>query len=228
MAYYPVFLDLRERAVLVVGAGDVACRKVEGLLRAGARVTVVAPEISPVLRAFAERGRIAIEARDYRTGDLRGFDLAIAATDEGDVQAAIAREAREEKVWLNVVDVPERCDFIAPALLERGPLQIAVGTSGAAPALAAALRDRVAAMLGEELEIVLEIHRRVRDRLKREEPSLERRGRILRALADAALDAPVRAGDRASVDRILEAVVGETFSLASLGIELEATGEAAR
>lgn len=228
MAYYPAFLDLRERAVLVVGAGDVACRKVEGLLRAGARVTVVAPEIGPVLRAFAERGRIAIEARDYRAGDLRGFDLAIAATDDGDVQTAIAREAREEKVWLNVVDVPERCDFIAPALLERGPLQIAVGTSGAAPALAATLRDRVAAMLGEEVETVLEIHRRVRDRLKREEPSLEKRGRILRALADAALDAPVRAGDRASVDRILEAVVGERVSLASLGIELGATVEAVR
>jgi siroheme synthase-like protein len=228
VAYYPAFLDLRERAAVVVGGGEIARRKVAGLLHAGARVTVVAESGDPELRDLADRGRIALEARRYRSGDLRGFDLAIAATDDPSVHAAIAREAREENVWLNVVDVPEHCDFIAPALLERGPVQIAVGTSGAAPALAATLRDRIADLLGAEVEIVVEIHRRVRERLRTSEPSLAERSRILRALASAPLDEPVRAGDAAGIDRILHEVVGEHVSLAALDLTLPQTTESAR
>ena len=189
---------------------------------------VVAESGDPELRDLADRGRIALEARRYRSGDLRGFDLAIAATDDPSVHAAIAREAREENVWLNVVDVPEQCDFIAPALLERGSLQIAVGTSGAAPALAARLRDRIADLLGAEIEIVVEIHRRVRERLRASEPALEERSRILRALAVAPLDEPVRAGDAAGIDRILHEVVGEHVSLAALDLTLPQTTESAR
>jgi siroheme synthase-like protein len=189
---------------------------------------VVAEHGDSELRDLADRGRIALEARRYRAGDLRGFDLAIAATDDSAVHAAIAREAREEKVWLNVVDVPEQCDFIAPALLERGSLQIAVGTSGAAPALAARLRDRIADLLGAEIEIVVEIHRRVRERLRASEPALEERSRILRALAVAPLDEPVRAGDGAGVDRVLRDVVGEHVSLASLGLALPEAAASSR
>ncbi len=141
MGYFPVLLDLTGRRCLMVGGGPVAERRITGLLAAGARVTVISPRTTPTLAALAAEGRIELESRGYREGDLAGADLAFVATDAGEVNMAVAREARERGVWVNAADDPAHCTFILPAVVRRGDLTVAVATGGSSPALARAVRE---------------------------------------------------------------------------------------
>lgn len=150
MGYYPVLLDLAGRRCVMVGGGIIAGRRVDGLLTAGARVTVISPRLTRTLAALAAEGRIDHEAREYRDGDLDGADLAFVATDAGEVNAAVAREARARGVWINAADDPARCTFILPALVRRGDLTVAVATGGSSPALARAIREELEAYLTDD------------------------------------------------------------------------------
>ena len=149
MALFPLFVELEGRPCVVLGGGAVAERKVEGLLAAGAVVTVVSPVITDPLAELASAGRIAHVARAYAEGDLAGAALAFAATDDGRVNAAVAREGRARGVWVNAADDPAHCDAILPAIVRRGAVTVAVSTGGASPALARAVRERIEAALPE-------------------------------------------------------------------------------
>jgi len=140
MNYYPIFLDLRGRQCLVVGGGQVATRKVEGLLKAGARVTVISPESTETLGEWREEGKIIYLKRCYQRGDLKGYFLVYAATDLAEVNSEMAEEARAERVLLNVVDRSPFCGFVSPSVLERGDLIIAVSTGGKSPGFAKLVR----------------------------------------------------------------------------------------
>jgi precorrin-2 dehydrogenase/sirohydrochlorin ferrochelatase len=142
--YYPAYLDLRGRRCVVIGAGVIAERKVEGLLEAGAAVTVVSPEATDAVAAWAAEGRIGWERRGYVPGDLAGAWLAVAATDDNQTNRAVHAEAEAGRVLLNVVDVTDLCSFIAPATASRGPVTVAISTGGASPALARKLRTQMA------------------------------------------------------------------------------------
>lgn len=166
MGFYPVFLALDRRRCVVVGGGPVAERRVDGLFAAGATVTVVSPTLTAALAALAAAGRITHEPRGYRPGDLAGFDLAFAATDTGDVNGAVAAEARQHGVWVNAADDPARCTFILPALVRRGDLTVAVATGGTSPALARAIRDELEAHLTPEYATLAEIAAEVRRELR--------------------------------------------------------------
>jgi siroheme synthase-like protein len=148
---YPVVLRLEGRRCLVVGGGKVARRKVEGLLAAGAVVTVVAPRVDPAIDAVPE---VAVERRPYRSEDVAGCWLVFAATDDPGVQQAVFDDGQRAGIWVNAADDPERCAFFLPAILRREPVVLAVSTEGRSPALAAWLRDRAAAMLPDQLEHV--------------------------------------------------------------------------
>ncbi|MGH7392054.1 MAG: precorrin-2 dehydrogenase/sirohydrochlorin ferrochelatase family protein [Candidatus Rokuibacteriota bacterium] len=150
MSHYPVVLDLAGRPVLVVGGGAVGERKVEGLLAAGARVTVVAPRLTARLAALAGEGRLRHVAREYRAGDVDDHVLVFVAVGDEAVAHAVRLEARARRVWTNVADDPARCDFILPSVLRRGELVVAVTTGGASPALARAVRERLESVVGEE------------------------------------------------------------------------------
>ena len=150
MGYYPVLLDLAGRRCLMVGGGSVAERRVDALLAAGAQVTVISPRVTQPLAALAAEGRIGLESRGYREGDLAGNDLVFVATDAGEVNAAVAREARERGLWINAADDPAHCTFILPALVRRGDLTVAVATGGTSPALARAVREELEAYLTAE------------------------------------------------------------------------------
>jgi siroheme synthase-like protein len=143
MALFPLFVELEGRRCVVLGGGAVAERKVQGLLDAGAVVTVVSPALSPALATLAAAGGIAHVARPYAGGDLAGAALAFAATDDGAVNADVAREARARGVWVNAADDPAHCDAILPAVVRRGAVTVAVSTGGASPALARAVRERI-------------------------------------------------------------------------------------
>jgi siroheme synthase-like protein len=191
MGYYPIFIELRDRPVLVVGGGSVAERKVEGLLAAAAAVTVVSPALTPRLATLAACGRIRHEARPYQPGDLACFALGFVATGDERVNAAVAREGRRRGVWVNAADDPAHCDFILPSVLRRGDLTVAVGTGGTSPALARAVREELEAYLTDDYatlaEVVGEVRRELRARKRSPDAETWNRalGPDLRALVAA-------------------------------------------
>jgi len=151
MESYPICLvGLERRRTVVVGGGHVAVRKVEGLLEAGADVTVISPTFRPELVALSEAGRVTVVSRSYRVGDLAGAFLVFAATGDAQVNQAVWREAERCGCLVNVVDDPAHCNFILPAVVRRGDVTVAVSTGGASPALARRLRERLETLVGPE------------------------------------------------------------------------------
>src|SRR5262245_39173874 len=129
MRYYPIFLDLQTRPCLVIGGGQVAERKVESLLQANAQVTVIGPTCTSQLQAWAANGTITLYQRSYCSGDLQGFSVVFAATNDKALHEQIAIEARKAGVLLNVVDHPALCSFIVPAIVSQGDLTLAISTA---------------------------------------------------------------------------------------------------
>ena len=168
MRYYPVFLDIAGKPVVVIGGGKVALGKARGLLEAGAEVTVVSPDLHPELKALISTGRLKHVQREYAPGDLEGHLLAFVATDDRSVNAAVAREGRERGVWVNAVDDPPNCDFVMPGVVRRGDLIVAVSTSAGSPAMARKMREELESFLTEEhalmLELAAEVRRELRDK----------------------------------------------------------------
>ncbi|MCW2955032.1 MAG: bifunctional precorrin-2 dehydrogenase/sirohydrochlorin ferrochelatase [Conexibacter sp.] len=148
--FYIACLRLRGRRSLVVGGGDVALEKVEGLLAADGDVTVVAPDLQPQLSELAAEGSIAWIARRYEPSDLEGSFMVIAATNDSEVNIGVYGDAERRAMLVNVVDVPPLCNFILPAIVRSGPLAIAISTAGASPALAKRMRAEVAELFGDE------------------------------------------------------------------------------
>jgi siroheme synthase-like protein len=148
--YYMTCLDLEGRSVLVVGAGSVAHEKIGGLLDVGARVSVVAPTVSEPVEALAHGGRLALARRAYRSSDLVGHFLVVAATSVTEVNERVYAEAEARGMLCNVVDVPELCSFILPAVHRADPIAVAISTGGASPALAQRLRDDVARLVTDD------------------------------------------------------------------------------
>jgi uroporphyrin-III C-methyltransferase / precorrin-2 dehydrogenase / sirohydrochlorin ferrochelatase len=142
-ALFPAFLDLRERSVVVVGGGDVATRKVQALLRSGARVTVVAPIVGDLLTAQVHEGKVAHHVKRFDESDLHGARMVVAATNDPMVNENIGRAASDLGILVNVADDPALSTFLMGAAVERGPVQVAISTSGTSPALARRLRARI-------------------------------------------------------------------------------------
>jgi siroheme synthase-like protein len=182
MTYYMACLDLRGRDCLVVGGGRVAAEKVDGLLRSGAAVTVVAPEVEPELR----HSGAAIHERRFTGSDVVGRFLVIAATGDRRVNAAISTAAERGNTLCNVADDPELCSFILPAVVRRGPIVVGVSTGGASPALAQRIRDDVAGLLGPEHEELAERLAALRPWARQTLPTYEaRRDYFQRLVAEA-------------------------------------------
>ncbi len=137
---FPVCLRLHGKPVLLVGAGNIADERSQQLLDAGARLRVIAPRVSATVRRFADEGRLELLVREYAPGDVRGHAVVFVATDDMRVSEAVADEARALGIWVNTADVPALCDFTLPSVGRRGPIVVAVSTSGQAPALARSLR----------------------------------------------------------------------------------------
>ena len=147
---YPVMLDLTRQRCLVVGGGAVALRKVEGLLAAGALVVIVAADPSDAVVALAAAGQATLERRPYQRGEVARYRLVFAATNDPLTNAQVAHDAAAAGVWVNAVDDPERCTFQAPARVERGALQLAIGSNGLAPFAVRRLRQLFDRRLGPE------------------------------------------------------------------------------
>lgn len=174
---YPVLLDLREARVLVVGGGAVATRKVEALVEAGARPEIVAPELTPELRALIDAGGLTWRARGYEPDDADGCRLVVAATDRPEVNAAAASGARDAGAWVNVVDDPGASTFHVPASVREGEVTVALSTGGASPLLARRLRERLESVITPGLGRAATRLRETRGRVQARWPADEQRRR---------------------------------------------------
>ena len=202
--YYPVMLDLRDRPCVVLGGGGEAEAKVRGLLAAGARVTLIAADGTEALARWAAEGRIRWIRRDYRPGDLDGFMLVIAATEDPSLNRQIRDEADRRHLWLNAVDDPPHCSFILPAVHRQGDLVVAIGTGGKSPALAARLRDRLARELGPEYAAWVALLGSMRPAVTARIPDPEQRRALWYRMVDSEGLERIRHGDEPGARRLLE------------------------
>ena len=183
MSLFPIFLKLAGKRCVVVGAGNIAESKIESLLQAEARVTVIAPDALPRVRAWAEDGALRWEQRAYAAGDLRGAFLVVAGTATAAVNRAVYAEAAAADILCNAVDDPPFCDYYFPSVVRRGELQIAISTAGESPAFAQQLRKDLNAQLPLDVgEWLMELGR-LRREVTAVEPIGEERKLLLHELA---------------------------------------------
>lgn len=214
MRYYPMFMDLAGRRCLVVGAGAVAARKTRTLLDCGAGVTVIGVAPVPAFRALERRG-VKILRRCFRKSDVRGQALVIGATDDPAVNTAVWAECRRRKIPVNVVDDPEHCTFIVPALLRRGDLAIAISTGGRSPAAARLVKERVAETVGQEYADLVALLGAHRGHMLREVKGPAARSRAWRRILEAGIVDALRRGDRRGARAIVRSVVAGAATASS-------------
>src|SRR3954468_4615984 len=187
--YYPIYLDIEERNVVIVGGGNVCARKAETMMKYGARVTIVSPEFTDEIEQWARDGALAIKRKPYETADIEGANIVIASTDDQNVNEQIAADCRARRIPVNVVDVTPLCEFIVPAIIEKGSIQIAVSTGGKSPALARTLKEDLQRAIGPEYAEVNDVLGSLRDSAKSVLPTDVDRKRFFDAIiANGILD----------------------------------------
>jgi len=205
--FYIACLKLEGRRCVVVGGGDVGLEKVEGLLACDGAVTLIAPDAVEELRTLADEGSIEWVRRDYETGDLEATFIAIAATDDTDVNIGVYEDAERRAMLVNVVDVPPLCNFILPAIVRTGPLAIAISTAGASPALAKRIKAEIAEQFGEPYARLAVILNEARGWAKGTLPTYQDRKAFFESIVNGEPD-PVellRAGDEGAVRDLVAA-----------------------
>jgi precorrin-2 dehydrogenase/sirohydrochlorin ferrochelatase len=194
--YFPVFLEITGRPVVVFGgATGEAVRKVNGLLDAGAEVTLVNPKLHPDIQPLVDEGRIRHIDRTYEPGDLEGYTIAFVGTDNTKQNAAVSKEGRERGIMVNAVDDIPHCDFIMPGIIRRGQLTVAISTDGGSPAMARKVREDLEAFLTEDDGLLLDLAAEVRREFRESNthiPSCKRCGRSSNDVWNAALDGEVK------------------------------------
>jgi siroheme synthase-like protein len=148
--YYPIFIDVENHDVVIIGGGAVCARKAETMMRYGARVTVIAPEVTDEISSWAKKRRLTVKRKEYDAADLNGASMVIASTDSHRINERVAQDCRKRKIPVNVVDVTPLCEFIVPAIVEQGSVQLAVSTGGKSPALARTLKEELQKVVGPE------------------------------------------------------------------------------
>jgi uroporphyrin-III C-methyltransferase / precorrin-2 dehydrogenase / sirohydrochlorin ferrochelatase len=175
MNFLPIFLDIRDKTCLVVGGGATATRKVELLLRAHAKVTVVAPKLTVQLTQWGDEKRITHRVGDFVPTDLQNCHLVIAATNDKAINQQVSSLAQQQGTPVNVVDQPQLCNFIMPSIIDRSPVQIAISTGGASPVLARLLRGRLETMIPAAYGQLADFVASFRDKVKQNLSFNERR-----------------------------------------------------
>ncbi len=203
--FYIACLRLTGRRCAVIGGGEVGLEKVEGLLACDAEVTLIAPEAHPELEQMAAEGSITWIQREYRTGDLDGCLIAIAATNHTDVNIHVFDDAEARAMLVNVVDVPPLCNFILPAIVRTGPLAVAISTAGASPALAKRMKREISELFGEPYATLAVLLNEARGWAKGTLPTYQDRKRFFEAIVNGEPD-PIellRAGEVEAVRSLI-------------------------
>jgi precorrin-2 dehydrogenase / sirohydrochlorin ferrochelatase len=203
--FYIACLKLTGRRCVVVGGGEIGLEKVEGLLACDGRVVLIAPEAEDELQRLAAEGSIEWIRREYRPGDLEATFIAIAATNDTDVNIRVYQDAEARAMLVNVVDVPPLCNFILPAIVRTGPLAIAISTAGASPALAKRIKSEIAEVYGEPYARLAVLLNEVRGWAKSTLPTYQDRKVFFEGIVNGDPD-PIellRAGDETGVRALI-------------------------
>ena len=208
--YYPVFLNLVGKPALVMCVNGEANRKVPQLLESGAQVTVISDDPSPLLQQLAEEKRVILHRRSYLPGDMKGIYLAIIGTEDVELNHRAADEARREHVLVNTVDDIPYCDFVAPSLVERGDLTVAISTNGQSPAMARRIREELDSYLTPDYADLLAVLAQVRGRLR--SMGVRPKADAWQAHIDDELRRLIRSGDIAAAQEHLLAALVKSAS----------------
>ena len=210
--YYPVFLALEGKKVLVVGGGRVAQRKIETLLEYGALVDVVARELNRAIASMAEKGLIQYAGRDFAESHLDHVFLVIAATSDVSLNRHVSEKAQQKGLFVNAVDQPSECNFIVPSILRRGDLVVAVSTSGKSPAFARKVREDLEEHFGEEYASFLTLMGNLRELVLSRGLSQEQNRGLFEKLIASPLLGSIRENDWERAASIVSDVLGGSFS----------------
>ena len=194
MLPYPIFLSVSGVRCVVVGAGQVAQRKAQSLLSAGAAVTVVAPEATPRVELLSVEGRLQWLAEGYQPEHLDGARLVFAATDDSELNQRVAADARSRGALVNVAEPPEAGDFAVPATIKRGEICIAVSTGGASPALARMLREQIESVVGEEYAALVKLLGELRGTVEQQVKAQNKRQKVYETILKSDVLALLRDG----------------------------------
>jgi precorrin-2 dehydrogenase/sirohydrochlorin ferrochelatase len=210
--YYPIFLDLEGKRILVVGGGRVAQRKIVSLVEHGALVQVIAKELNTYVASMARKGLIEYAGQEFEESHLEGVFLVIAATDDASLNRLVSDKAMNKGLLVNAVDQPSECNFIVPSVLRRGDLVVAVSTSGKSPAFARKVREDLEKHLGNEFELFLTLMGNIRKRVLSQGFTQERNRELFEELVKSQLLGSIRANDWGRAASIISKVLGRTFS----------------
>ncbi|GGO68248.1 siroheme synthase CysG [Bowmanella pacifica] len=205
MQYFPLFVDTNTLQVLVVGAGEVAARKVELLMRTHAQVEVVAPEACQAIQALAARGKLSLQQRPYLESDLDKAQLVFVATNNTELNAQISHQAKARKLLVNVVDAPKLCGFITPSIIDRSPLLIAMSSGGSAPVLLRYLRQKLEAFLPRRISSLAEFADSFRERVKQRFANVTQRRYFWEEVFDGEVAEQVLKGNSQQARQLMEA-----------------------
>lgn len=218
MDYLPLHLDLRGRPCLVVGGGLLAQRKIELLLKAGARIRVVAQAGGDAVRSLAAQGAVELHERSYAPADLQGQWLVVAATDDEAVNARVFADCEAAGVWANTVDSPELCSAIFPAVIDRGPVQASVSSGGRSPTLARILRGWLEARLPQGVGALAAFAAEHRAKVKAALPDLSRRRKLWDLVLTGAVAERLLSGDEAGAERAFAKALADARSGSPTGL----------
>jgi uroporphyrin-III C-methyltransferase/precorrin-2 dehydrogenase/sirohydrochlorin ferrochelatase len=202
MRYFPLFLDLKGKPVLLVGGGDVAARKYTLLADAGAKVSVVAPVLKSEIAAALEAGNLTHQPREFVEADIQGMWLVVAATNDRAVNAAVSAAAEAARIPCNVVDDRELSSFIMPAIIDRSPVQIAISTGGTSPVLARLIRERLETLLDGSLGTLASFADRWRTTIREKLVDIGARRRFLSWMLSGPVAANLRAGRETQAEEL--------------------------
>jgi uroporphyrin-III C-methyltransferase/precorrin-2 dehydrogenase/sirohydrochlorin ferrochelatase len=215
--YFPVFMDLRERLCVLIGGGEVAARKAALLLRAGAKLHVVAPDLCPALAELARSGALAHSARSFEASDVEAAVLVVAATDQREVNRVVSEQAFARNIPVNVVDDPELCSVIVPAIIDRSPIVIAVGTAGSAPVLARLLRANIEANVPAGYADLAALSAKLRAEVQKKLPDVLSRRRFWEEVFEGEIAELSLRGEAARAEALLRAKLGGSAAVGGRG-----------
>ena len=201
--YYPIFLDIEDRSVVIIGGGNVCARKAETMMNYGAKVTIVSPEFTEEIERWGGEGKLTMRRKRYDEADLDGANIVIASTDDTPTNEQIAADCRRRRIPVNVVDVTPLCEFIVPAIIDKGSVTIAVSTGGKSPALARTLKEDLQRMIGPEYAEVNDVLGTLRESAKRVLPTDVDRKRFFDGIIAKGILNMLREGRRGEAYRVI-------------------------
>lgn len=220
MRYYPIFADIKGRPCVVIGGGEVALRKAEGLVSAGGSVTVISPKLTAGLNKLAQAKKVLYIKRGYVRGDLAGAFLVVSASDSRGVNKAVYAEASSLDILVNAADDPPHCNFIMPSVLRRGSLTIAISTSGKSPVFARTLREELEKVIGKEYEAFIDVLGAVRKKLLKNGVKSDKKESAIKAFVNSPIPLWIKLGDVKEINRFLQLHLGKGNTLSKLGVKI--------